>query len=120
MPQTPGEAVITINHNRIHESAPAIGKQAVELRAALFDTAHTIRSAEQVGFGVRIMQKYLSILQAALKMGCCPQTAKRIFKDRPGVGKYPGKNGRIYYRIPMDVFIRVDQEYRGLVKCAAE
>ena len=71
-------------------------------------------------FGVKEIQKHLSILQAALKMGCCPQTAKRIFKDRPGVGKYPGKNGRIYYRIPMDVFIRVDQEYRGLVKCAAE
>ena len=72
------------------------------------------------GVEVREIQKHLSILQAALKMGCCPQTAKRIFKDLPGVGKYPGKNGRIYYRIPMDVFIRVDHEYRGLVECAAE
>ena len=64
--------------------------------------------------------KPLSIRQAAIKMGVCAQTAKALFVGKPGVGKYPGKNGREYYRIPIEIFNQVDAENKRGVKCAAE
>ena len=65
------------------------------------------------------MDKPLSIRQAAIRMGVCAQTAKALFVGKPGVGKYPGKNGRDYYRIPIEVFYQVDAENKRGIKCEA-